>query len=44
MAAQTDWVLGQFGNQRKLAMAAYVDFVRAGVGLLSIWDGLHRQI
>lgn len=41
---QTDWILGQFGNQRKLAIAAYVDFVRAGVGLPSVWDDLHGQI
>ena len=33
---QTDWLLGQFGQQQKLTMANYVDFVRAGVGLPSI--------
>lgn len=38
------WVLGQFGKQRAQAMAQYVDFVRAGVGLPSIWDGLRGQI
>ena len=41
---QMDWVLGQFGNQRKLAMAAYVEFVRAGLVLPSVWDELHGQI
>jgi hypothetical protein len=41
---QTDWILGQFGKQRKRAITAYVDFVRAGVGLPSIWDALRGQI
>lgn len=25
---ETDWLLGQFGRQRRLAMARYEDFVR----------------
>ncbi|MCO6427661.1 transposase [Nitrosomonas communis] len=41
---QTDWILGQFGKQRKQARAAYVDFVRAGVGLPSVWNALRGQI
>lgn len=41
---QTDWLLGQFGKQRKRAIAAYMDFVRAGVGLPSIWENLCGQI
>jgi REP element-mobilizing transposase RayT len=41
---QADWMLGQFDNRRKLAIAAYVDFVRAGVRLSSIWEGLRGQI
>ena len=41
---QTDWMLGQFGQQWKRAVAAYVDFVRAGVGLPSVWDDLRGQI
>ena len=41
---QTEWLLGQFGRQRRRAIAGYVDFVRAGVGLPSIWDKLQGQI
>jgi hypothetical protein len=37
-------MLGQFDNRRKLAITAYVDFVRAGVGLPSVWEGLRGQI
>jgi putative transposase len=41
---QTDWILGQFGKQRKRAAAAYRDFVRAWVGLPSVWNDLRGQI
>jgi REP element-mobilizing transposase RayT len=41
---QTDWLLGQFGRQRNLAIAGYINFVRAGVGLPSVWDNLQGQI
>ena len=41
---QTDWILGQFGQQRSEAMARYRDFVRAGVGLPGLWEGLRGQI
>lgn len=41
---QTDWILGQFGKQRKRAVAAYRDFVRTGVGLPSVWNDLRGQI
>ena len=41
---QADWILGQFGKQRKRAIAAYIDFVRSGVGLSSIWEDLCGQI
>lgn len=40
----TDWALGQFGDQRSEAARRYEDFVRAGVGLPSIWEGLTGQI
>lgn len=40
----TDWILGQFATRRSRAVEKYVDFVRAGVGLPSIWDGLRSQI
>ena len=41
---QTDWILGQFGECRDQARRGYVNFVRAGIGLPSVWDGLHSQI
>jgi REP element-mobilizing transposase RayT len=41
---QTDWILGQFGERRDKARLGYRDFVRAGVGLASVWDGLQGQI
>ena len=40
----TDWLLGQFGNQYSMAVSAYVDHVRAGVGLPSVWDDLQDQL
>lgn len=41
---QTDWILGQFGDFRDVAVAGYVNFVRAGVGLPSIWQELRNQV
>lgn len=41
---ETDWLLSHFGKQRKRARAKYVDFVRAGVGLPSIWVDLQKQV
>ena len=41
---QTDWILGQFAEQRSRAINLYVDFVRAGVGLPSVWDQLSGQV
>ncbi|MGX2038897.1 REP-associated tyrosine transposase [Methylocaldum sp. MU1018] len=41
---QTHWLLGRFGRKRDPAIAGYIDFVRAGVGLPSIWDHLQGQI
>jgi putative transposase len=41
---ETDWLLGQFGPDRPRAICGYIDFVRAGVGLPSIWEGLRDQI
>ena len=40
----TDWILGQFGSARARAVQKYVDFVREGVGLPSIWQHLEGQI
>ena len=41
---ETDWLLGQFAQTRRRAIAAYRDFVRAGVGLESLWNDLRQQI
>jgi len=41
---QTDWILGQFSPQRDRARIGYLDFVRAGVSLPSVWDNLQGQI
>lgn len=41
---QTDWLLSQFSPQRKRAIARYIAFVRAGVGLPSVWGELKNQI
>ncbi len=41
---QTDWILGQFGAERRMAVAHYIDFVRAGVGLPSVWESLRGQV
>ena len=41
---QTDWVLSQFSPVRSMAVKGYVDFVRAGVGLPSLWESLQGQI
>ena len=40
----TDWILGQFSSQRKRAVEKYIDFVRSGVGMPSIWNELQNQI
>ena len=40
----TEWLLAQFGNQYAKAVAAYIDHVRAGVGLPSIWDALQDTL
>jgi REP-associated tyrosine transposase len=40
----TDWILAQFGKQRKTAITKYINFVREGVGLPSIWNNLQNQI
>ncbi len=40
----TNWVLGQFGRQRRRAQARYAEFVQAGVGGVSPWTELHSQV
>jgi hypothetical protein len=41
---ETDWLLSQFSAQRAEAVARYVDHVRAGVGLPSVWAALAGHI
>ncbi|NOX76365.1 MAG: transposase [Gammaproteobacteria bacterium] len=39
-----DWVLGQFSKQRKRAIEKYINFVREGVGLPTIWHHVQNQV
>ena len=39
----TDWVLSQFGSERKIAEASYRRFVRDGIGAGSIWNSVSAQ-
>ncbi len=41
---ETDGLLGQFGRDRATAISRFIDYVRAGIGLPSIWEGLRGQI
>jgi putative transposase len=41
---QTQWLLAQFGSHPAAATAAYIDHVRAGVGLPSVWESLQDQL
>jgi putative transposase len=41
---ETDWLLSHFGRQRKRARERYIDFVREGIGLPSVWENLQKQI
>ena len=41
---QTDWVLSQFGKNRKAARRRYMEFVADGVGNASPWGQLKGQI
>lgn len=48
-ASAPDWLdvdalLSQFGKRRSSAIARYVDHVRAGVGLPSVWQQLQQQV
>ena len=40
----TEWLLDQFGSEYAKAVAAYIDHVRAGVGLPSLWGDLQDQL
>jgi hypothetical protein len=39
----TEWVLSQFGSDRKIAEAAYRRFVRDGIRAGSIWNSVRAQ-
>lgn len=41
---QTDWTLSQFGTKKGRAIEKYIDFVRAGSSLPSLWESLTSQI
>lgn len=41
---ETGWLLGQFHGSTDQARRAYLDFVRAGSGLPSLWHALSGQI
>jgi REP element-mobilizing transposase RayT len=41
---EVDALLLMFGRHRAESVAAFVDFVRAGVGLPSVWEGLRGQL
>ena len=41
---ETDWLLGQFGEERARARAGYAAFVAEGIGQPSIWEGLRHQV
>ena len=36
--------MGNFAKRRKIAIVKYIDFVREGIGLPSLWDNLQNQI
>jgi putative transposase len=41
---QVQWLMSQFGTNPQAAVAAYVDHVRAGVDLPSVWERLQSQL
>jgi putative transposase len=41
---ESDWLLAQFAALRAEALCLYEDFVRAGVGLPSVWRQLESQV
>jgi succinate dehydrogenase flavin-adding protein (antitoxin of CptAB toxin-antitoxin module) len=41
---ETDWILGQFSQNKNKAIKHYKNFVRAGIGLPPIWSELGKQI
>lgn len=41
---RTGWLLAQFGQHAASARAAFIDHVRCGVGLPSVWERLKSQL
>jgi REP element-mobilizing transposase RayT len=41
---ETEWLLGQFGQERSRAQAGYAAFVLQGVAKPSVWEGLRHQV
>ena len=41
---ETDWILGQFGDERDQCQARYAEFVVEGLGQPSVWEGLRHQV
>jgi len=41
---EKSWILRHFGRSPKIAVANYKNFIREGIGLPPIWDGLSHQI
>jgi len=41
---ETDWLLSRFGSSKKEAIIAYKNYVREGIGLPPIWEGLKYQM
>jgi len=39
-----DWLLSQFGKQRRRCMERYAQFVEEGISRASIWDGVSQQV
>ena len=37
---EVDWLLASFGQRRPAAVKRYIEFIRAGAGLPSLWQGL----
>jgi putative transposase len=41
---ETDWILGQFAEERIRAQTGFAAFVREGIRQPSIWEGLRHQV
>jgi putative transposase len=43
-ALTNQWILGQFSDRMATARSSYIEFVNAGIGEKTIWDGVKGQI